>query len=124
MFTNAVLVSITGPGSPDAYGDTITGTVVWSGRAAGYLKRVHKTIVSGGQEVDVRRDIFTILNTAGAAVLEVSGADWEATTVVIDDLRGPSPVRRRFTVVAMENRAAGTPLDSVRLELDTETVTA
>lgn len=124
MLTNAVLLSINDAGSADEYGDATAGTALWSGRAAGYLKRVAKTVVSGGQEVKVRRDIFTILASAGAPVLEVAGPDWEATTVTIDDLRGPTPVRRRFTVTAMENRAAGTPLDSVRLELDTEAVPA
>lgn len=122
MLTNAVLLTITGPGAPDEYGDTTTGSVVWQGRAPGYLKRQDRTIVSGGTQVDLKRDTFTILVSAGAPVLEVAGPDWEATTVVIDDLRGVSPVRRRFMVVAMEHRAAGTPVDSVRLELDTETV--
>lgn len=121
MFTNAVLVAITGPGEPDAYGDTAAGTALWEGRAPGYLKRENRTVVSGGAQVDVKRDIFTILATAGAPVEEISGPDWEATTVTIDDLRSALPQRRTFTVTAMENRAAGTTLDSVRLELDTET---
>lgn len=122
--TNAILTAITGPGSPDDYGDPGAGGALWQGRAAGYLKRVSKTIVSGGREVRVRRDIFTILATAGAPVLEVAGADWEATTVTIEDRRGSTPVTRSFRVGAMENRAAGTSLDSVRLELDDETIPA
>jgi hypothetical protein len=122
--TNAVLTAISGPGAPDAYGDPGTPGSLWSGRARGYLKRVRKTVVSGGEQVEVRRDIFTILASAGAPVLEVAGPDWEATTVTIEDHRGTSPVTRSFAVVMMENRAAGTSLDSVRLELDTEKVPA
>lgn len=122
--TNAYLTEITGAGGPDEYGDPGAGTSLWTGRAPGYLKRVRKTIVSGGQEVLVRRDLFIILAGAGAPVLEVAGPDWEATTVTIEDQRDPTPVTRIFSVVAMENRAAGTVVDSVRLELDHETVPA
>lgn len=122
--TNALLTAISSAGSPDEYGDPGAGAALWSGRAAGYLKRVSKTIVSGGREVSVRRDIFTILNRAGAPVLEEAGPDWEATTVTIEDLRQAAPVTRTFRVLAMENRAAGTDVDSVRLELDDETAPA
>lgn len=130
--TNAVLTKITGAGAPDRYGDPGAGQVLWSGRAAGYLKRVRRSVLSmrlsvegsgGGVQTDVRVDIFTILASASAPVVEVAGPDWEATTVEIEDQRTSPPVVRTFTVTAMENRAAGTIADSVRLELDQETAT-
>jgi len=52
--------------------------------------------------------------------VEKAGADWEAHTVVIEDQRSTPPVRLRFVVRGMENRQAGTPVDSIRLELDAE----
>lgn len=125
--TNAVLTKITGPGVPDRSGDPGAGTVLWTGRAAGYLKRIHRTALGPGlqvagsassQQVRVKVDVFTILNTTGAPILEAAGADWEATTVTIEDCRTRTPVTRVFRVVAMENRAAGLIVDSVRLELE------
>lgn len=123
VLANAVLTAIYAPGSPDEYGDTTDGSVLWAGRASGYLKRSRRSVVSGGRELQIRRDVFTILATAGAPVLTVAGPDWEATTVTIEDQRVSPPVTRRFTVVAMEDRAAGTIVDSVRLELDREQTT-
>lgn len=122
--TNAVLLAINGPGSPDRYGDPGGPSVLWTGRAPGYLKRTRRTVVSGGEQIDVRRDVFIILRTAGAPVSEVAGPDWEATTVTIEDLRDTAPVTRTFNVTQMENRAAGTSVDSVRLELDNEKASA
>lgn len=120
--TNALLVEIAQPGPLDRNGDPGAPVAVWSGSAAGYLKRVRRSTVSGGQQVTVHLDVFTLLGSQGAPVLEQAGPDWEASTVVIEDQRGSTPVRRRFTVTEMENRAAGTIADSVRLELDNETV--
>lgn len=118
--TNAVLRAINGPSTPDRYGDTGTGDPVWEGEARGYLKRSRRTVISGGAEMPVRRDVLTVLNTQGAPVLELAGADWEASTVTVEDQRTADPVTRVFRVVAMENRAAGTIADSVRLELGEE----
>lgn len=120
MSTNAVLTKITGPGAPDAYGQPATGADLWVGRAAGYLKRIRRSAISGGQQIPVRVDTFTILTTVGAPALEAAGADWEATTVVIEDRRTMPPTARRFRVKAMEHRAAGLLVDSVRLELEAE----
>jgi hypothetical protein len=120
VLTNATLIEIARPGALAANGDPGDPVVVWSGAAAGYLKRIRSASVSGGETTYVRRDTFTLLASAGAPVLEQAGANWEAYTVVIDDQRGLSAVRRRFTVRGMENRAAGTPVDSIRLELDRE----
>lgn len=119
---NAELLKITGPAGVDRYGDnTGTGTTLWTGRAPGYLKRQRRTVVSGGIEVKVERDIFTLLHAAGVPASMVAGPDHEATTVQIEDRRTPTPATRTFTVVAMENRAGGSVADSVRLELDEET---
>lgn len=124
---NAYLTKITAAGAPDRYGDPAAGSDLWTGRAAGYLKRVHRTALSPGlqiagtstsQQTMVKVDVFTILNTAGAPILEAAGPDWEATTVTIEDRRTATPVTRTFRVTAMENRAAGTIVDSVRLELE------
>lgn len=119
---NATLVKITGPAAVDRYGDnTGAGATLWTGRASGYLKRQRVTVISGGVEVKVERDVFTLLHSAGVPVVQIAGPDHEATTVQIEDRRTPTPVTRTFTVVAMENRAGGSVADSVRLEFDEET---
>jgi hypothetical protein len=118
--TNATLVEISKPGPLATNGDPGLPVVVWTGVAKGYLKRTRRMVISGGVNVPVKRDVFTLLNRAGAPVVERAGGDWEAYTVIIDDTRTPESKRRRYVVRGMENRAAGTPVDSIRLELDVE----
>lgn len=132
VVANAVLTEIKGPGTLTPNGDPASnGTVLWSGRANGYLKRQKKSAISGhgqaqgsalatGQHVTVNIDVFTILRSAGSPPLAIAGADWEACTVVIEDRRTSPAVTKRFRVNAAENRAAGTIADSVRLELEAE----
>lgn len=122
-FDNAVLVEISTPGPLDAFGDPGTPVVAWTGRAGGYLKRVRRNVLSGGATVRLTTDTFTILDSAAAPVIEEAGPDWTASTVVIDDMRTSTPVRRRFTVNALEHRAAGTIVDSLRIELEGEVAT-
>lgn len=119
---NAVLVEIRKAGEPDRTGKiTIPGNPMWVGAASGYLRRDAKTVVSGGQSVHVKTDEFFIRDLAGVPVIETPGARWEASTVLIDDLRTGSVVRRRFTVRSMRHAAAGTAVDSLKLELTGET---
>lgn len=118
---NAVLVEIAAPGPLDDSGDPTVPVAVWTGRAAGYLKRERRSVVRGGNQVDIRQDVFIILRTTGAPAVVSAGPNWTAHTLVIEDRRTTIPVTRRFTVTAMENRAAGTSVDSIYLELDTET---
>lgn len=114
---NAVMTTIKAPGVLDRTGDPGVGATLWSGEAKGFLSRERHDEVSGGQQVPVRRDTFTLLGDT-APVLQVAGPDWEATTVTIRDDRVPgSPVTRTFTVVGMEHAAHGL-LDSVLLTLD------
>lgn len=120
VLANAVLTQIATPGPTGNSGDPGAPVPVWAGRAPGYLKRTRKTVLSGGVSVKVATDVFTILGSAGAPIIEVAGPDWEASSVVIEDQRTATPVSRRFTVNAMENRAAGTIVDSLRLELEGE----
>lgn len=120
LVNNATLVEIAAPGPLDTNGDPGEPETVWTGRARGYLKRVRRQTISGGVNVRVKRDIFTVLRTTGAPALEQAGGDWEAYTVLIDDERTSETQQLRYTVRGMENRAGGTPVDSVRLELDTQ----
>lgn len=123
VLVNATLVEISSPGPLAGNGDPGEPVPVWQGTARGYLKRVRRSVVSGGVNVPLRRDIFTLLRTSGAPPLERAGGNWEAYTVTLVDERAPGSVRSRFTVRGMENRAAGMPVDSIRLELDTEAAT-
>lgn len=124
LLTNAVLTKIETPGPLTDEGDPGTPVAAWTGRAAGYLKRVARQEVSGGEQITVKEDVFILLRSTGAPIVETAGPDWEATTVVIEDRRTPTPVTRRFTVDGMENRAAGTPVDSIRLQLANERASA
>jgi hypothetical protein len=120
-FANAVLVQIESAGEVDENGDqSDEGVVLWAGRAAGYLKRFDRTAVQGGQSVRLDTDLFYIRNVQGVPVVETPGAAWKGSLVTIEDLRTGSGSRSKFRVYAMEHRAAGLPVDSVRLELDSE----
>lgn len=120
-FANAVLVKIEAPGEVDENGDHSTdGVVLWAGRAAGYLKRSDHTVVQAGQSIRLDTDLFYLRDVQGVPVVETPGASWKGSLVTIDDLRTGSAYRSKFRVYAMEHRAAGLPVDSLRLELDNE----
>lgn len=121
VMSNAVLLEIAEPGPLADSGDPTEPVPVWSGRASGYLKRERRSVVRQGNQVDIDQDIFILLRTAGAPAVVKAGPDWTAHTLVIEDRRTATPVTRRFTAKAMENRAAGTLVDSIYVELDTET---
>ena len=120
VLANATLVEIAVPGTTGDSGDPGTPVSVWTGSARGYLKRVRRSVLSGGAQVRVITDVFTILSSAGAPASVVADADWAASTVVIVDQRTATPITRRFTVTAMENRVAHGIADSMRLELEGE----
>ena len=126
ILANAALTAITAPGTPDIYGNVTPGAPVWIGRAPCYLKRATDTdptsrsTVPGGdsppQSLTLTDEAF-ILATTGAPVVEVAGPDWSGTTVTILDMRARPYTARTYLVAEMENRAAGTIVDSVRLGL-------
>lgn len=117
--TNATLTMIQAAGTIDAYGDTADdGPVLWEGAARGYLKRSRSDRRDiGGQQIDVNTDMFILLNSAGAGVVEQAGPDWSSSVVTIIDQRTAPAATKSYRVVAMENRAAGLPVDSVALKL-------
>lgn len=117
---NAALLELNGPGTPDSYADVPTkGPSLWSGRAPAYLKRERRRTVSGGEVILVERDVLTVRRETGAPPIEVPGDQQGATTVLVEDRRS-TPVTRRFRVISVDNRAAGTIADAIRLELTDE----
>lgn len=118
---NAVLTQINGPGTIDRAGDVETaGTAIWTGRAGACLQRRDRRVVTPEGMTLVEADVLIVPRSSGAPVSELAGDQARATTVVVEDRRTGTAVTRRFRVVGVENRAAGTMVDSVRLELDDE----
>ena len=121
-FFNCYLTAIVGPADVDDYMQpTGTGTSLWTGRAPAYLKRARRRAQDQGMERKGATDTLFVLDAALAPVLEAAGRDDQATTVTVEDHRVATTVTRTFTVLGVEHRAAGTSVDSVRLELDRET---
>ena len=121
MTSNAVILALNAAGTPDGYGDVpAEGVVSWEGRQDAYLKRVRRRLVSGGQLVDDYRDMLIVQTPAVSLTQAVPGDDVAGSTVLVEDLRNPTAVLRRFRVVAVDHRAVGSPVDSLRLELDDE----
>lgn len=119
FFTNATLLTITAPGEPDRNGDPGDGMTLWEGEAGGYLTRINSTMLVAGVQTAVKLDVFQILASISAPILEVAGPDWEATTITVEDRRiAGAPVTVTFRVTRMENRIANTILDHLRLELE------
>jgi hypothetical protein len=113
---NATLTRIQAPGQPDRNGDTQPGPDLWTGQQPGFLARVQHEEVSGGQQVTVDTDTFTMVGHA-APLDTVSGPDWTASTITVVDQRAAQAVERTFRVVGVEHTAHGL-LDSVLLTLD------
>lgn len=122
-FDNATLIEIASPGPLADNGDPGTPVAVWTGRAGGYLKRARKNVRSSESQVRVEVITFTLLRTVAPEVADliVAGSDDEASTVVIEDNRTPTTSTLRYRVNAAENRAAGTIVDSLKLELENGT---
>lgn len=116
---NATLTAVTTPAGPDAYGDpTGAATVVWSGRADGYLKRARGTRLQAGQRVDDVIDVFFLLDTDGGPVATLTGVT-EGQRVTIEDRRTSTPVTTSFRIAKTEHRhGGGTIADSQRWELE------
>lgn len=125
---NSFLVEIRSAPSVDENGDQADlGVLLWAGQAGAYLSRKRRTqgrqrmgTDAGAQSVEVDTDVLWITDLEGVPVIESPGARWKGSQVTVDDCRTATPVRRRFTVRAMEHRAAGLDVDNVRLELDAE----
>ena len=132
-FFNCYLTAITGPASVGDYMQpTGPGSSLWTGRAPAYLKRARRGAQDQGMERKGATDTLFVLDASLAPVLEAAGSDDQATsvtvedhriatTVTVEDHRVATTVTRTFTVMGVEHRAAGTSVDSVRLDLDRET---
>ena len=127
VLPNCVLLDVRLPGVPDDYGKVAAaGVVAWTGRLSGYLKRENRrtmtgTLTTGQQMTVVDRDILYVQGAPYALASATAGDQQSASTVLVDDRRKNPSVQRRMRVVAVEDRAAGLPVDSVRVELDDQT---
>lgn len=116
LVSNATLTAINGPGTLDGYGDPqATGPTLWTGSAPCYLERKQIPGVVDERQQPIHQDTLTILEGV-AAVVEIAGPDWEASTVTVSDERTTTPVARTFRVGGMVHDHFGT-LDSVTLTL-------
>lgn len=121
---NAVLTEVRAHAGVNAYGKVAEGDdgdLRWSGTRTAYLTRVKKSVKRG----EIRETIWVdMLYVRGTLPIELTpGAQAEADTVVIHDNRPPAAIKR-FRVVGVEVKAAGTPVDSVAIELADPRVTA
>ncbi len=121
---NATLTVIEAPGPLARNNDPGTPVTVWTGEARGFLERKDRDVLSGGVQVREQTDTFILYDAQGAPVESLrSGADSEASTVVIRDQRLSTTVLWRFTIVGMQHEADGT-LDHVLLTLNAGTPVA
>ena len=118
MLANATLTKIEAPGPLADNGDPGVPITTWMGTAPAFLERQDRDVLSGGVQVTIRTDTLIVFDQAGADIAAIiSGADWEATTVVVTDNRLSVPVVRRFTITGLEHQADGT-LDHCLLTLN------
>ncbi len=116
--SNARVTQIATPGTIDDNGDPGTPVPVWTGSAVAFLERADTSILSGGVEVQVCTTTLRVYDAAGAPVAQLrAGADWTATTIVVDDRRLTPSTTRRWTITGVEHEQDAT-LDSVLLTLN------
>lgn len=122
--SNATLIKIENPGQLADNGDSGTPVTAWTGSASAFLLDELREVLSSGVQVKVQATKLRVFDEAGAAVSDlVAGADWQGSTVVVQDDRLPTTVTRRWSVVAMEHESDQT-LDSVLLTLNGPSVVA
>lgn len=121
---NCTVVDVRRPGALDRYGDVSDpsdASPIWEGRVPAHIRREEIHGTESNRSTRLERDVLYIRGAYGVPVSEITPGDQKSgSTVLVDDLRGSTTVRRRFRVVKVSNRAAGTIADSVRLELDDE----
>lgn len=123
MTTNAVLVSVNGPGRVDGRGDEVAaGDSAWEGRQPGYLtrKKMLTRVGSASQGSDatmVEMDVLVLEGTPPVAL--IAGDQAGGQTILVEDRR-TTPVTKRYRIVSFDVRAAGTPVDSTRIVLADE----
>lgn len=120
--TNATITQVAGPGTIDRYGDQASTTTLWTGSISGYLRRARQARTGGEVEHDEKTDELVLQADHANPILPslASGADSQAVTVTITDLRQPTKVINTYLVKGLQVLAAGTPADSVRLTLKRE----
>jgi hypothetical protein len=115
--SNARVTQIATPGTLGDSGDPGTPVVAWSGSAVAFLLVVDHEELSGGVQVQVKATKLRVFDEAGAPVAQLrSGADWAASTVVVEDRRQATASTLRWTIVGIEHESDQT-LNSVLLTL-------
>jgi hypothetical protein len=128
--TNSVLTAVEAPGSLDRTGrPTAAGAPVWTGAAPGFLVRREQLLEQGKaqdeqRELRTRDHTLTLFRIDGAPMTEIAGPDSTAQTIVLEDMRTGTAIRRRWTIVGTELVANGLDADHVVLHLDNPTPTS
>lgn len=122
MVTNSALIEIRGAAPTNGSGDVADGalgTLRWSGARAAYLSRVKRSVKRNDVRVTIHVDQLVIRGTLPIVV--TPGEPLSGDTIVVRDGREPATVKR-FRVVAVNAAATrpGSPVNSVRLDLDDE----
>lgn len=128
LVANAKLTQIFDTPTMDSSGrKTVTGPALWTGSVPAYLDREQTVdelggptsrndVFAAGMQTVVNVDTLTILDAAGAPLLERPGTEWEGTTIRVEDDRTAPATVWEFLVHKMSHDFAGT-LDSITLEL-------
>lgn len=116
---NCFIVEVNAAGDVDDYGDiTGVGSTVWSGRAAGHIRRQRQRIYNESGFTLEDKDAVIVRDVYGLMATDFSAGDQRtATTVLIEDCRVVPSVTVRYTVDSVEHRAGGTICDSLKLML-------
>jgi hypothetical protein len=130
---NCTVLELRGPGAKDGYGqvaDGATGALIWSGRAPATMRTVRRSkkeeaqsggSASGERTTRIEVDQLIIRRLAGVSIDSiVVGEQAKGTTVLVEDRRTGTTVTKRRRVVGVDNRAAGTNVDAIRLDLADE----
>jgi hypothetical protein len=128
---NVTILELRGPGTVDGYGevdDNETGSVQWTGEVGGHLRR-SREFGTGNRTTDVTSTGGTVVEADEIAILRAelpesvltqAGGEGVGWTVLFDDLRTGSAVRRRARVSGVVTEGDGFLADKVVLQLEEE----
>ena len=119
-FSNGALLALYEPGVPDRNGAVeAPGTAAWEGEHAAYIARVARRQYDSDQVSVVEEDQLIIRAPVGLPTADIrSGMGVAGWWLLVRDDRHATPAEVTARIIAVDFRAIGSDMDSLRLTFD------